>query len=48
VDGSNSAIFYLSILLYKNTILNVKKKMKKFIEKSKVYNEEKLYITDKL
>ena len=30
-NDSNSAIFYLSIFLYKNMILNVKKKIKKFI-----------------
>jgi hypothetical protein len=30
-DDSNSAIFYLTIFLYKNTVLNVKKKMQKLI-----------------
>jgi hypothetical protein len=44
---SNSANFYLTMFLYKNTILNVKKKIKKFIKKTVVYNEDKLFITNK-
>lgn len=42
-DDLNSANFYLTMFLYKNTSLNVKKKMEEFIKKTKSYDDVKLF-----
>ncbi len=43
-DGSNSAIFYLSILLYRNAISSVKKKIRNLYKKQNVIMRQNYFL----